>query len=241
MEEKKVRTVLVASGGGTDGDAIMKEWGYGCIPEVEIVALISTKEKAGCLEKARKRGVKREVVNYELYKKMHPRLPRNNGFLTMMEKKLIELQSELVFLVGCIHRMPAIDGVDIYNIHPADIHKHGGEGMYGLKVHEHVLKEIEDLIVRGKKKDSDKFFTYPTIHRAIGEYDAGDILLQGAVEIPTKIIKRFMDSVGSMDGELTLKEAAEALQKVVLPYERLMLPAAVRMAGRRILERKGGS
>ncbi len=240
MKEKKVRTVLIASGGGTDADSIMTAWRNGCIPEVEIVALISTKEKAGCLEKARKHGIESEVVGYEFYKKMNPQLSWNNGFLIMMKKKLIELQAELVFLVGCIHRIPIIDGVDMYNIHPADIHKHGGDRMYGLKVHEHVFEEIEDVIKRGKKKASDPFFTYPTIHRAVEEYDAGDILLRGAVKIPAEIIDGFMDPVGCMDGELTLKEAAEALQKVILPNEWIMLPAAVCMAARRILEKKKG-
>jgi folate-dependent phosphoribosylglycinamide formyltransferase PurN len=240
MEEKKVRTVLIASGGGTDADSIMRVWEKGCIPEAEIVALISTKNGAKCLERATVYNVKSFVVDYADYKKQIDIGEYRRCFEGAVANYLDKLKAELVFLVGCIHRIPTIDGADMYNIHPADIHKHGGEEMYGLKVHEHVLKEIEDAILRGKKKDSDAFFTYPTIHRAVEEYDAGDILLQGAVKIPAEIIKGFMDPVGSMDGELSLKEAAEALQKVVLPYEWIMLPAAVRMAARRILERKGG-
>lgn len=237
MKEKSgVKLALVASGSGTDADSIMKAWRAGCIPEVDNILLISTKEGAGCLNKASAIGIATRLVSCK-----GPSEALN--FSIKLRERLDLCGINLVFLVGCVHKViqtRSDDDIATYNIHPADPYQHGGQGMYGLKVHEHVFKEIGDEIARGKKKVSDKFFTYPTIHRAVGEYDAGDILLQGVVEIPAEIIKGFMDPVGFMDGELSLKEAAKALQKHVLPYEWMILPPAVRMAARRIIERKGG-
>ncbi len=120
----------------------------------------------------------------------------------------------------------------MYNIHPADPYRHGGDHMYGLAVHEHVLEEIRDRLYRGRQELSRPCYTYPTVHEAVWEYDGGDLLLRQAVRIPPQLIHDYYY------GLISLQEAAQALQKVVLPYEWLMLPAAVRMAARRILEER---
>ncbi len=138
---------------------------------------------------------------------------------------------DVTFLVGCIVKICPIAEIDIYNIHPASIGNHGGNGMYGLAVHKHVLQEVIDLISRGRKTLSDKFYTYPTIHEVEVEYDAGAPLMVGAVEIPTKFIEQLLSS------EINLYEAAEMLQKIVLPYEWKMLPCAVQMAVQRIFDK----
>ena len=120
----------------------------------------------------------------------------------------------------------------MYNIHPADPARHGGDKMYGLAVHQHVLEEVKDLIYRGKKNSLDNFYTYPTVHEATLDYDGGDMLLRQAVLIPDTLVKNYCQ------GLMEPKQAAKALQEVVLPYEWLMLPAAVRMSARRILEKR---
>lgn len=230
MKEKSgVKLALVASGSGTDADSIMKAWRAGCIPEVEDILLISTKEGAGCLTKARDLGVDTIVVPCKGPSEIGD---FNRNLKTVLQNAGINL----VFLVGCVHKVFTIDGIPIYNIHPADPQKHGGDKMYALAVHEHVLDEIGDVIERGRALISAiRFFTYPTVHEVdYGGYDTGKVLLRQSVEIPQRIIKEYYE------GTVDPKEAAEALQKHVLPYEWLMLPPAVCMAARRILE-KGGS
>lgn len=225
--------MLIASGSGTDANAIMRAHAAGQIPEVGNIVLVSTKSGAGCLEKA-------TVLNY-------PNVvvePQTNPLQSLSDKRVfLDALSQvakahdcgLVFLVGCNVIIPydpvafPIWSLPIYNIHPADTEAHGGNGMHGPRVHEHVLMEILDLIRRGKRVVQQRFFTYPTVHEVTEEADAGTPLLRGTVEIPPYILQSLLDDA------ISVSEAAQFLQKVVLPYEWLMLPAAVRMAATRIL------
>jgi phosphoribosylglycinamide formyltransferase 1 len=221
----KINLALIASGSGTDANSIMEAWEAGCIPEINPPLLISTKKGAGCLEKAENHGVRGYVMDYK--ESGNP-----DQFNKGLQALLKETFTDLVFLVGCIHKIYPIKGIGIYNIHPADPAKHGGDQMYGLAVHEHVLEEIKDLIYRGKKKITDPFYSYATVHEVSLDYDGGDMLLRQAVLIPQAIISDYYQ------GRKDLQKSAKALQEVVLPYEWLMLPAAVRMAARRIIQRR---
>jgi phosphoribosylglycinamide formyltransferase-1 len=221
----KINLALIASGSGTDADSIMSAWEAGCIPEVNPPFLISTKTGAGCLEKAESHSLRSEAVDYKA-------CSGADQFNRNLEDLLKSAYTDLIFLVGCIHKVYPVEGMYTYNIHPADPTGHGGDKMYGLAVHQHVLEEIKDLVYRGKKTLKDSFYTYPTVHAATLDYDGGDMLLRQAVLIPDTIVKDFCE------GMIDPKQAAKALQEVVLPYEWLMLPAAVRMAARRILEKR---
>lgn len=221
MAEKGVRLACIASGSGTDFNSIATAWKNGWLPEIAEMVLINTKEGAGCVEKAEKLGIKSKIVSPVKY-----RLPSEAITETLAEFGGVDL----IFLVGCIVWVPNI-GIPMYNIHPANTHDHGGAGMYGLEVHVHVLLQIIDQIKRGWKRiESDRFYTYPTVHEASTGYDRGTVLLQAGIEVPHKIIS------GIIDGSLSFKEAAEKLQKYVLPFEWQMLPCAVRLAARKILE-----
>lgn len=221
----KINLALIASGSGTDADSIMAAWEAGCVPEINPPLVISTKKEAGCLEKARSRGVNSLVVDYKTCSDPDR---FNNEVSGLLKSNAVDF----VFLVGCIHKIFPVEGIAMYNIHPADPLKHGGDKMYGLAVHEHVLEEIKDLVFRGKRNLTDPFYTYPTVHEAILDYDGGNMLLRQAVRIPPTIIREYYES--SKDG----KQSAKVLQEWVLPFEWLMLPAAVRMAARRILEKR---
>jgi folate-dependent phosphoribosylglycinamide formyltransferase PurN len=221
----KINLALIASGSGTDANSIMDAWEAGYIPEINPPLLISTKKGAGCLEKAASHELHSYVVDY----KESAHLDQFNTELSQLVRKAL---TDLIFLVGCVHKVYPMEGMAIYNIHPADPSRHGGDKMYGLAVHQHVLEEIKDMIYRGKKKLSDNFYTYPTVHEASAEYDGGDPLLRQAVLIPNSIIKDYCQGLKAP------KQAAKDLQDVVLPYEWLMLPPAVRMAARRILEKR---
>lgn len=215
MSERKVRVVLVASGSGTDANSVMAD----PPPNGEIMALLSTVEGAGCLEKARAHGIECGTI------------ARDGKAWEEFEREvtnwITSFKTEAVFLLGCIHLMPLIPGVLMWNIHPACPRKHGGRAMHGLEPHKHVLAEIVDEIKRGMAKATDRFFTHPTVHEANAKFDQGEWFLRGHIEVPRTCVEL------AMNGQL--EEAAKGLQKEVLPYEWLMLPAAVRMACRKIL------
>ncbi|MBS1720645.1 MAG: phosphoribosylglycinamide formyltransferase [Armatimonadetes bacterium] len=86
------------------------------------------------------------------------------------ERLLVPLNGcDVVCLAGYLRLLPdevlrAFPG-RVLNIHPALLPRHGGQGMYGIKVHEAVLRD-------GDKESG------CTVHRVTSEYDKGEILLQ---------------------------------------------------------------
>ena len=227
MDKKsQVNLMLIASGSGTDAFAIMDAWQKGWIPEVSNIILVSTRAGAKCLEKAAICDVKAVTL-------VPPSIPFANGQDESVYREAInslarEYEIDLVFLVGCVIVLPLL-GIPMYNIHPADPNLHGGNKMYGLRVHEHVLAAIVDEIERWKKSINETIFTHPTVHEVTAMPDGGPPLLQGSVEIPQELVLDVLEKKHS------LQSAAEWLQKLVLPYEWIMLPTAVRMAAAKIL------
>lgn len=221
--DRKVNLVLVASGSGTDARAIMEAYSKGLIPNVKIKLLISTKGGAGCLEKAREFNIRTKVIDRQsLGRKM---------FEENLKFSLFQESANLVFLVGCIVKMPFIPGVVFKNIHPADTVLTGGKGMYGLEPHKKVLRDIKRRITEGTANLSDAFYTHPTVHAVDEEFDTGQPLLKLSIKIPQRIIDLYLDDENNLD------TCATTLQQYVLPYEWRILPLAVEIAAQQILDR----
>ncbi|PKM88611.1 hypothetical protein CVU83_01450 [Candidatus Falkowbacteria bacterium HGW-Falkowbacteria-2] len=213
MRRQKIRVALIASGSGTDAYAIMKAKAN--IPEMKVKLLISTKKGAGCLEKAAECKVPAITLDRKDLRAMF-----NQQLASILAKEKIQL----LFLVGCVVKIPALKNVVVYNIHPADIERCGGKGMYGLEPHKKVLADIKDLVTRGRRQINDLFYTEPTIHEVNQEYDSGQYLLKLRLQIPLDITYSYLTGVDD------LESAASKLQQHVLPYEWLMLPTAVQIA-----------
>lgn len=220
--------ILVASGSGTDADAVMKAKAKGgCLPEhVTISALVSTKEGAGCIEKAARREVPPVIINRKSMKA--------EEFYDRLEKIVDLFGAKFAFFLGCIVKARIIPGIDMYNIHPHDPELHGGSGLYGLEPHIHFLERSADLVSRGRKKmGRDRFYAYPTVHEIEEEYDTGHMLLRQAVLIPDKFI------VDYIEGKRDTEAIAGDLQQFILRFEWRMLPLAVELAVMRIIAREG--
>ncbi|RPI14858.1 MAG: phosphoribosylglycinamide formyltransferase [Ignavibacteriae bacterium] len=91
-------------------------------------------------------------------------------FLNLLKKYNIEL----IVLAGYLKLLPQVV-VHTYknrilNIHPALLPQFGGKGMYGMFVHEAVIK-------KGEK------FSGATVHLVDEHYDTGPIVLQEKVEV----------------------------------------------------------
>lgn len=87
---------------------------------------------------------------------------------------LVEAGTELVILSGYMRKLGPITLARfrdrILNIHPALLPKHGGQGMYGARVHAAV-------VAAGDSESG------ATIHLVDGEYDHGAILAQARVPV----------------------------------------------------------
>lgn len=84
-------------------------------------------------------------------------------------------QVDCIILAGFMRkldvgRLPR--SMPIFNFHPSLLPKHGGKGMYGLYVHEDVIKSRDERVGF-------------TIHRVNEEYDGGEIVYQYSIDKPS--------------------------------------------------------
>ncbi len=167
MLSKKVNVAVLVSGGGTNLQAIIDyqkdgKLDYGCVK-----AVISSKEGAFALERAKNAGINGYVVNKKACKTQQE---FEKGIIEILEKEEISV----IALAGFMSILSK-DFTDKYcnriiNVHPSLIPSFCGEGFYGLKVHEKALEY-------GVK------VTGATVHFVNEIADGGKIILQKAVKI----------------------------------------------------------
>ena len=160
-----VRVAVFASGGGTTlqalldrAEAIDKGWHVGLV--------LSDRQDAGALERARDHGVPTVVVSDR---------GRSADDVARETIGLLEDHDvQVVCLAGYLRLVPkgvveAFEG-RMLNVHPALLPAFGGKGMYGDRVHRAVLEAGVRL-------------TGPTVHLVDAEYDRGLPLAQWPVPV----------------------------------------------------------
>lgn len=163
-----IRMAVLASHGGSDMQAIIDGCKAGKIP-AEVVLCVSNNRDSMALMRAEKEGIDHLHLS-----------ARTEGSEDALADRLLELFREyrvdLIFLAGYMRRMhPRVIAAyedRILNIHPALLPKYGGKGMYGIHVHEAVLRAGETE-------------TGVTIHRVNEHYDSGSIVAQTKVPVRT--------------------------------------------------------
>jgi phosphoribosylglycinamide formyltransferase-1 len=157
------KIAVLVSGGGTDLQSIIDAVESKKL-DVKIEMVIGSRDNIYALERAKKHNIDTFVVNRKEYGE-----EASNKILELTKGKvdLIVLAGFLAILDGEI--LKEFDN-KIINIHPSLIPSFCGPGMYGLKVHEAVIKS-------GVK------FSGCTVHFVNSEVDGGAILLQDAVPV----------------------------------------------------------
>lgn len=177
-----VKIAVLVSGGGTNLQALIDAQRTGTLHSGTLSLVISSKEGAYALERAKKAGIPSCVVSkaacgsQEAFEAKIKQLLRENGI-------------ELIILAGFMSILSA-DFTSAYpkriiNVHPALIPSFCGKGFYGLHVHEAAL-------AYGVK------VTGATVHFVNEIPDGGEILLQKAVEVkegdtPERLQRRVME------------------------------------------------
>ena len=165
MSIKKI--AVLVSGGGTNLQAMIDAHARGEIRNAEFCVVISSKDGAYALERAKNAGIPTEVVVRKEYpdvasytaaiidtlKKYEADLVVYAGFMTILDEQIVKEYNGKMM-----------------NVHPSLIPSFCGVGMYGLHVHEAAL-------ARGVK------LTGATVHFVNEECDGGPIILQKAVAI----------------------------------------------------------
>lgn len=162
-----MKIAVLVSGGGTNLQAIIDAVQNGTITNTEIALVISNKEDAFALERAKNAGIEGKYISPKQY-------ADKEEYSKAMVEAIRAAGAELVVLAGFLVVLPEsfVNAFEkkIINIHPSLIPSFCGDGYYGLKVHEAALS-------RGVK------VTGATVHYVDSGTDTGPIINQKAVYI----------------------------------------------------------
>jgi phosphoribosylglycinamide formyltransferase-1 len=161
-----LRIAVLVSGSGTNLQSLIDSCRSGYIPG-EIALVISSSPSAYSLERASKENIESIVIQRKNFNS-------DKEFSEEILKEVRARKTDLICLAGFLKKLGK-NIVSAYrnrimNIHPALLPKFGGQGMYGIRVHEAVLKS-------GEK------YSGCTVHFVDEEYDRGPIILQKKVEV----------------------------------------------------------
>ena len=199
--KKQINVAVLVSGGGTNLQAIIDYAAEGNLKSGNLVKVISSKEGAYALERAKSVDVKTAVVT----RKGKTQEEFESGLI----KELEECKAEVIVLAGfmCILSKDFTDRYKdrIINVHPSLIPSFCGEGFYGLKVHEAALSY-------GVK------VTGATVHFVNEVPDGGKIIMQRAVKIkendtPEALQKRVMEQAEWKILPASLEQVCKSLLK----------------------------
>ena len=155
------RIAVLASGGGTNLQAILDHFTSIANPAGTIVLVASNREKCGALDRARNAGIPTEIFDAS---------DDGTALLTLLDNTAVDLAVLAGYLKHIPERVIARYHGRIINIHPGLLPDFGGPGMYGSRVHAAVLA-------------SGATSTGLTVHFVDDEYDHGPVIAQWRVRV----------------------------------------------------------
>ena len=182
MSQKKTRSAVLVSGGGTNLQALIDTQLTEGLGGGEISLVLASKPGVYALERAATHGIPSTVLSRKDY-------PDIAAYSAALVETLRAASIDLVVLAGFLtiidEQVFEAFPYCIINVHPALIPSFCGKGFYGLHVHEAALE-------KGVKVSG------ATAHFVIPECDAGPIILQRAVSVqeddtPETLQRRIME------------------------------------------------
>lgn len=153
------RIIILASGSGTNAENIIKYFKNS--ETIEVVKVLSNNKDAKVLERAKKLNISCDYFTKSEFE-------NSDEFIKSLKV------ADYIILAGFLWKIPSkiikVFPDKIINIHPALLPKYGGKGMYGMRVHNEVVKN--------KEKE-----TGITIHFVNENYDEGAIIFQQSVKV----------------------------------------------------------
>lgn len=157
---------VFASGRGSNFEALQRAILSKKIP-AQIVVVISNNSQSGVLALARTFSLNALHISQRQFQ-------NEEAFNQKILETLRSYNVDLIVLAGYMKKLDRsiirAFSNRIINIHPALLPKFGGEGMYGMHVHE--------AVIEAKEK-----YSGATVHIVDEEYDHGKILLQDIVAV----------------------------------------------------------
>ncbi|WCO01810.1 phosphoribosylglycinamide formyltransferase [Psychroserpens ponticola] len=155
------RIVIFASGSGTNAENLIKF--FHNRENISVIQVFTNNPHAKVLDRAKKLKVSALSFNKIAF-------TETNDILNALKS----IQPDLIVLAGFLWKFPKhiLEKFPnkVINIHPALLPKYGGKGMYGMYVHE--------AIVKNNEKE-----TGITIHFVNEHYDEGAIIFQAKCKV----------------------------------------------------------
>jgi formyltetrahydrofolate-dependent phosphoribosylglycinamide formyltransferase len=201
---RPLRIAVLLSGEGTSLESLCERIDAGEL-RGEVVVVVASREDAGGLARARRRGIPALAVSRKRHRDV-------GAFNDALHAALAGHEIDVVALLGFLSPFETrgrFDGRAI-NVHPALIPAFCGRGFYGHRVHEAVI-------------ESGARWTGATVHFVDAEYDHGPIILQEPVAV--------LDD----DTPETLAARVQAVERRLVPEAlRLFAAGRLRIEGRRV-------
>ena len=187
--DKKVSILIFASGNGSNTENIITYFQNKAIDIHWII--ITNNSNAGVIQRSIKMGIPFLVFD------------KKDFYENMFLKKISLINPKLIILAGFLLKISEnlIKKFNnkIINIHPSLLPKYGGKGMYGMNVHNEVIKnrEAESGI---------------SIHYVNNQYDEGKIIFQKSTKI---IYPSNAENLSKKIHELEMKYFPEIIEKLI--------------------------
>ena len=187
--DKKVSILIFASGNGSNAENIITYFQNKAIDINWII--ITNNSNAGVIQRSIKMGIPFLVFD------------KKDFYENLFLKKISLINPKLIILAGFLLKIPEnlIKKFNnkIINIHPSLLPKYGGKGMYGMNVHNEVIKnrEAESGI---------------SIHYVNNQYDEGKIIFQKSTKI---IYPSNAENLSKKIHELEMKYFPEIIEKLI--------------------------
>ncbi len=197
----RAKIAVLASGGGTNLQALIDAEKSGILKSGEIVLVISNKADAYALTRAQKAGIETAAITVQA---CGSRQKVEQSMLSFLQARGIDLVILAGFMMILSEQFVRQYPNRILNVHPSLIPSFCGEGFYGLRVHRAAL----DYGVK---------VTGATVHFVNEITDGGKIVMQKAVEVkegdtPELLQKRVMEEAEWV----ILPAAAEKIAKEII-------------------------
>ncbi|MEL6133424.1 MAG: phosphoribosylglycinamide formyltransferase [Bacteroidota bacterium] len=151
-----IRMAIFASGGGSNARAICRYFAQN--ERIKVSLLLSNRESSGVFELGESYSIPALLLSKDQVK---------DGAYLLSQMQAHQI--DLIVLAGYLKHVPdpLVNAFPhrMVNIHPSLLPAYGGKGMYGIKVHEAVIKHKETL-------------SGLTIHYVNEVYDQGEIIFQ---------------------------------------------------------------
>ena len=161
-----MKVAVMASGRGSNFQAIIDSSERGEMPNTQIVHLIADNKDAYAIQRASKHNIDYTVIESKKYSR--------EDFEIRTLKVLQNKKVDVIVLAGFMRILTSkfINSYKnkIINIHPSILPSYGGKGMFGSKIHNKVIENNETE-------------TGITIHYVSNQYDSGEIIFQKKISI----------------------------------------------------------